>query len=62
MSYQNLKPSSISPSDNDLYKTKLEYQNILAKLAPKDEKKNLLRTSIYDLKEAIDLKNMEDFK
>jgi len=61
-SYQNLKPSSISPADDKLYKTKLEYQNILAQLAPENEKKNILRSSIYDLKEAIDLKNMDDFK
>ena len=61
-SYQNLKPSSISPRDDELYKTKLEYQNILAKLAPENDKKSLLRTSVYDLKEAIDLKNLDDFK
>ena len=61
-SYQNLKPSSIFPSDNKLFKTKLKYQSILAKIAPENEKESILRTLVYDLKESIDLKNIDDFK
>ncbi len=61
-SYQNLKPSAISPADKDLYQYKLQYQEVLTSLAPKEDKQNLLRTSVYDLKEAINLKNFDDFK
>jgi len=61
-SYQNLKPSSISPSDDELFKTKLKYQSILAKLAPENDKESILRSAVYDLKETIDLKDMDNFK
>jgi len=61
-SYQKIKPSTITPADRDLYKYKLQYQEILTALAPEQDKENLLRTSIYDLKDAINLKNFEEFK
>ncbi len=61
-SYQELKPSSITPKDWNLYNLKLQYQEILTQLAPVWDKKDLLRTSIYDLKDAIDTKNFDIFK
>ncbi len=60
--YEELKPSTISPKDSNLYKYKLEYQKLLSSIAPKEAKKDLLRTTTYDLKQAIDLKNFSDFK
>ena len=61
-SYQELKPSTISPNNTKLYDIKLKYQKALLSVAPISEKKDLLQTTLYDLNDSINTKNFTAFK
>ena len=61
-SYQQLKPSTISPNNTKLYDIKLKYQKALLSIAPVADKKDLLETTLYDLNDSINSKNFTSFK